>query len=113
MKPENCRDCERYSPENAIHGICEELGDRTYQAGTHDDCPLQSEPEAVNHPAHYNHYPVEVIDMMERVFGKEAVYHFCLLNAYKYRMRAGEKGDAAQDLEKERWYLNEAKKYGQ
>ena len=74
---------------------------------------LWGEPEAVNHPPHYNQYPVETIQMMYSIWGAEAVYHFCLLNAFKYRMRAGEKGDAAQDLEKERWYLNEAKKYNQ
>ena len=64
--------------------------------------------EEVNHPQHYNNYDVEVIDMMERVFGREATITFCKLNAFKYRMRAGTKpGQSAdKDLNKERWYLD-------
>ena len=27
--------------------------------------------EHVNHPSHYNNYNIEVIDMMERIWGKE------------------------------------------
>lgn len=63
----------------------------------------------VNHPQHYNDYPIEVIDMMIAIFGKKATFHFCLLNAFKYRMRAGHKDDIKQDLAKEQWYLNKAK----
>lgn len=73
------------------------------------DLPFSPEKyEEVNHPQHYNNYDVEVIDMMERVFGREAVITFCKLNAFKYRMRAGTKpGQSAdKDLNKERWYLN-------
>ena len=67
--------------------------------------------EEVNHPQHYNNYDVEVIDMMERVFGKEETAIFCKLNAFKYRMRAGTKpGQSAEkDLNKEQWYLNKKK----
>ena len=36
----------------------------------------------VNHPSHYNQYPIEIIDMMVAVFGKEATFHFCLLNSF-------------------------------
>lgn len=66
--------------------------------------------EEVNHPQHYNNYDVEVIDMMERVFGKEATITFCKLNAFKYRMRAGTKPNqsAEKDLNKEKWYLDKA-----
>ena len=66
-------------------------------------------PEQVNHPKHYNQYPMEVIDMMIKIFGKEATFCFCMLNAYKYRMRAGHKDDVNQDLSKEQWYLDKAK----
>lgn len=67
--------------------------------------------EYVNHPQHYNNYDMEVIEMMEKIFGKEATKSFCLLNAFKYRMRAGTKPNipAEQDLAKEQWYLNKAK----
>jgi hypothetical protein len=69
--------------------------------------------ERINSPDHYNKYPIEVIEMMVKVFGIEAVYHFCLLNAFKYRMRAGNKPrqNIKLDLEKEAWYLKMAKVY--
>jgi pyruvate/2-oxoglutarate dehydrogenase complex dihydrolipoamide acyltransferase (E2) component len=63
----------------------------------------------VNHPQHYanNGYGVEAIEIMRRVFGDADVTVFCKLNAFKYRLRAGRKegSPAAQDLEKEQWYL--------
>lgn len=69
--------------------------------------------EQVNHPDHYNDYDVEVIEMMERIFGHEAVINFCRLNAFKYRMRAGHKdgNSLEQDLKKERWYLDYIKNH--
>ena len=71
--------------------------------------------EQVNHPEHYNQYPVEVIDMMVKIFGVEATYHFCLLNSFKYRMRMGVKfpnmTDLKNDLDKEAWYLKMAEAY--
>jgi hypothetical protein len=70
------------------------------------DDPEQYE---VNSPAHYNGYSVEVIDMMERIFGPEKLAVFCELNAFKYRMRAGRKGYASTDLAKEEWYLDKLK----
>lgn len=63
----------------------------------------------INHPKHYNQYPVEVIDMMIRIWGEEATRTFCILNAFKYRMRVGHKDDAQSDLAKEKWYLDKAK----
>lgn len=67
--------------------------------------------EEVNHPQHYNNYDVEVIDMMERIFGKKETAIFCKLNAFKYRQRMGNKPgqDITKDLAKERWYLNKKK----
>ena len=71
--------------------------------------------EQVNHPDHYNKYPVEVIDMMVKIFGVNATYHFCLLNAFKYRMRMGLKSpnttEFLNDLAKEKWYLKMAAVY--
>ena len=62
----------------------------------------------INHPKHYNQYPVEVIDMMVRIWGEEATRTFCILNAFKYRMRVGHKDDTQADLAKEQWYLDKA-----
>ena len=65
--------------------------------------------EAVNSPSHYNSYPIETIDMMIGVWGEEKTKDFCLMNAFKYRMRLGMKDDIKQDLAKENWYLNKAR----
>lgn len=70
------------------------------------DDEVNSESEMVNHPKHYNQYDVEVIEMMRRIWGDKAVITFCKLNAFKYRMRMGEKDEISQDYEKEQWYLN-------
>lgn len=68
--------------------------------------------EMVNHPTHYNNYDVEVIEMMRKIWGDEAVATWAKLTAFKYRMRMGTKPDNSiqQDLDKENWYLNEMKK---
>jgi hypothetical protein len=65
--------------------------------------------EQVNHPSHYNLYNIEVIDMMERIWGKDATIRWCEMTAFKYRMRLGLKGDALEDRNKEQWYLDKAK----
>lgn len=67
-------------------------------------------PEMVNHPSHYNNYNIEVIDMMEKIWGPAYVLVFCQLNAFKYRMRMGTKpgGSLEEDLRKEQWYLKKA-----
>lgn len=71
----------------------------------------QDKYEMVNHPQHYNNYDMEVIEMMERIWGTANTAVFCAMNAYKYRMRMGTKPgvDIAQDLDKEQWYLKKAK----
>lgn len=51
-------------------------------------------------PQHYKSHPsgVECITVTEH-------FNFCLGNAIKYIWRAGLKGDALEDLEKAKWYL--------
>ena len=76
--------------------------------------------EMVNHPQHYNNYDVEVVDMMEKIWGMKATMEWCKMTAYKYRMRMGTKPaeddtkEAMQkklmeDFNKEQWYLEKAK----
>ena len=57
----------------------------------------------VNHPDHYNHGKIEVIDFIE---DKELGFH--LGNAVKYISRAGRKNPdkTIEDLRKAAWYLN-------
>lgn len=64
----------------------------------------------VNHPSHYNHGGMETIDKMIKLYGTEKVKAFCELNAFKYRDRAGYKGNTdsaiARDIHKALWYEN-------
>jgi len=65
----------------------------------------------VNHPKHYNDYPIEVINMMIKIWGRDKVRDYCEINAFKYRMRLGHKNPDhfQEDFDKEQWYLNKAK----
>ena len=56
--------------------------------------------DPVDRPAHYQHFGVEVIDIIRSVLGPEGFRAYCIGNELKYRLRAGDKGDAAQDLAK-------------
>ena len=49
-----------------------------------------------------------MIDEMIAIFGKEAVIHFCICNAWKYRYRADSKGKHDEDMKKADWYINRA-----
>ena len=61
---------------------------------------MQPQPDNVNHPPHYKSHPsgIECIQVTEHM-------GFCLGNAMKYIWRADEKGNAIEDLEKARWYI--------
>jgi hypothetical protein len=56
---------------------------------------------AVDHPAHYRSNGLEAINVIEAF-----ALNFHLGNAVKYVLRAGRKGDAVEDLQKARWYLD-------
>lgn len=62
----------------------------------------------VNHPSHYTQGGMECIDELLMIFGKEAVKHFCVCNAWKYRKRAMFK-NGQEDMDKSDWYLNKYK----
>lgn len=59
----------------------------------------------VDHPAHYKGDKYECIDVMEETYGKDAVQHFCILNAFKYLYRQNKK-NGSEDVSKAIWYLN-------
>lgn len=60
-------------------------------------------------PDHYkNSTSLECIEAMEMIFGKEAVYNFCVLNAFKYIWRWKNK-NGSEDLDKAKWYLARSK----
>ena len=60
------------------------------------------ENDPVNHPAHYTSHPsgIECIEITRWM-------NFNLGNAIKYIWRAGNKGNAIEDLKKARWYLDD------
>jgi hypothetical protein len=64
------------------------------------------EKEMVNSPQHYNIDGLECIDVMLKLYGKDAVLNFCMLNSFKYQFRCNRKNNCKQDLEKARWYMN-------
>lgn len=65
----------------------------------------ESKADEVKEPEHYKTREFECIDEMIIAFGEEAVFNFCVLNAWKYRYRAGSKGNAETDLKKSDEYL--------
>ena len=63
--------------------------------------------DMVNHPSHYETGKFECIDVMEEVFGKEALKNFCICNAFKYLYRCMNKHSSpVEDVSKARWYIN-------
>ena len=80
-------------------GWADDLIDKAY------DLVFNPPSNAVDHPGHYNREgAMECIDEMVLIFGKDAVMHFCLCNAWKYRYRAADK-NGLEDLKKSDWYL--------
>lgn len=74
-----------------------------------DNEPYDLVDDVVNHPKHYcRDDAMECIDEMLLIFGEEAVKHFCLCNAWKYRYRAADK-NGEEDLKKSDWYLRKYK----
>lgn len=54
------------------------------------------------HPKHYKNYSVEVIDMFERIYGKNETALWCEMTALKYRMRMGTKPEQSVELDLEK-----------
>jgi hypothetical protein len=63
--------------------------------------------DAINHPKHYTNSKARCPDCNATVECITVAKHmgFCLGNVLKYVWRAGEKGDAVEDLKKAAWYL--------
>lgn len=66
--------------------------------------------ETVNHPPHYNSLPATCSQCGAPIECIDVVRHcdFDIGNAIKYLWRAGQKGDAVEDLRKAAWYINDA-----
>ena len=63
--------------------------------------------DMVYDPPHYDRGGLEAIDVIEGIIdGLPAVEAACLANVLKYALRAGKKGDAAQDIAKANNYAH-------
>lgn len=64
--------------------------------------------DSVNHPAHYNAGPVEVIDIIEQAVAQapDPVNAGLQWQCLKYLLRMWLKDNSLQDAQKARWYLN-------
>ena len=61
--------------------------------------------DEVNNPKHYDLFPNEQsIDLIEKCLTVEEFNGFLKGNCLKYRIRAGNKGDLQQDIDKANWY---------
>lgn len=79
------------------------------------DKTLEENTEQVNHPGHYQQAGRrECIEEMRLMFGDEKVYWWCVMTAYKYRYRMGNKdgNPAEQDEKKAEFYLDYAEEMG-
>ena len=72
--------------------------------------PLPDTNSEVISPDYYKTNSVEVIDMMLKIWGKDAVITHCEMCAFKYRMRLGNKpnNSVEDDLGKAKWYEEKA-----
>lgn len=110
-----CEFCKRHKRESCFGKSCTEGIEAWLNASCadepenppakHVDLERVSEKvcDNVNHPDHYNHGKIEVIDFIE-----DQHLGFHLGNAVKYISRAGRKDPArtVEDLRKAAWYLN-------
>ena len=95
-----CDSCPIFSYTDACYELTEvneDIIERNYNILFGD-----KESDNVNHPEHYQGKN-ECIDVMVAMFGVDAVKHFCMCNAYKYRFRADKK-NGAEDIAKAEWY---------
>lgn len=65
----------------------------------------KSPADNVNHPSHYETGKFECIEVMQEIFGVDAVRDFCKCNAFKYVYRMDRK-NGTEDVKKASWYLN-------
>lgn len=80
------------------------------QKGVKVDLEAQDNNYDYINPNHYKTFSKEVIDMMVDIWGKQKVADYCEINAFKYRMRLGNKPEQPieRDLDKAKWYENKA-----
>lgn len=104
--------------EHCVYAEKSEMEEPCASCETHGDIPTNyisveeveqlGKEDDVTNPPHYKHGDMETIDEMIMLFGVDAVVHFCICNAWKYRARALYK-NGEEDMKKSNWYLNKVK----
>ena len=86
-----------------VTGECKGSDGGAFCAGLMDEEHYKAElkKEIIKHPSHYTYGKIECIDYI-----RDKNFDFCLGNAIKYITRAGHKGDAVEDLEKAKQYID-------
>lgn len=73
--------------------------------------PESAQSDLINNPKHYQLIGgLEAIDVIERTLTPEQFKGYLIGSFLKYRLRAGKKDDAAQDLAKSEWYRQRAER---
>lgn len=69
------------------------------------DCKVVDVFDVVEKPRHYQFFDgVEAIELIASSMTQDQFYGYCLGNKLKYRLRAGEKDDLQQDINKSNKY---------
>lgn len=98
--------CDKYNEATIPEEMLDDVLAETIAA--FGDVELPKEADMVNHPPHYcREGAMETIEEMEVLFGANATFDFCRLNAWKYRARANAK-NGQEDMEKSDWYIRKA-----
>ena len=73
----------------------------------------ERENDLVNNPKHYQLFAdgTEAIEIIQATLSREEFMGYLKGNALKYRLRAGEKGDLQQDIDKANWYKNKLSEF--
>ena len=79
--------------------------DVVHQGVGEGDANLPDEKDMVNKPPHYELWEgTEAFDIMKKVLTPEELKGYLKGNVLKYRLRAGNKDNTQQDIDKANWY---------
>ncbi len=77
----------------------------------HDVYSIESAPDMVDNPPHYNNGSIECIEAIEAMLNKDEYIGYLRGNAFKYRWRFRYKSKPFEDLRKARWYEERLMKF--
>ena len=109
---DGCAGCEHEEKYMSDEPCCDCRGTGTGLNDLYDPINVLSEDDNADptNPQHYKNCSIECVDMMLIMFGRKAVYNFCICNAIKYLWRYKDK-NGIEDIDKAIWYANKSYKY--